>query len=118
MLERGGYRSPDIVHGDHLQARGRIQREGKCATFDRCSHAEPVLHKENRPQNCVPHSRAPEVFLDAELALKVGYSRPRVCSAHRTVDEMRDAGARGGVDQVDPLPDLSLRRGMDGVALA
>jgi len=108
MLERGRHHSADIVHSDHLQARGRIQWEGKRATLDCRSHIEPVLHKKDRPQNCVPHPRAAEVFLDAKLTLKVGYSRPPVGSSHRTIDEVRDAGAFGGVDQVDALPRFGL----------
>src|SRR5260370_27293825 len=74
----------------------------------RTLHRQPVLHKKNRPQDCVGHACSTKMLLDLPFAIEMGDSGTLVCAANRTVNKMANLGAVGRVNQSNPLPHLDI----------
>jgi hypothetical protein len=93
---------PDTVSRTICKRVSRSSRRVSAPPFDCCSHIKPVFHKKK------PAAEFCTAFPYAEGVPRCGtcFQSGVFPSAgqhhHRTVNEVRNAGAFGGVDQIDP----------------
>ena len=115
MLKGYGCKGPYVLCGYLLERLVRIERLGQGAPKNHLAHPLPVLHKEDRAQDCVGKITLTYMLLDFPLAVEVRDTRLPISTADRTVNEMLHTGYLRRLSHYLALLDLSIIAGLPEV---